>query len=144
MLYPWERNPRVMAYVPTHAKRVNRQVYERAMSSRTRREAYRWLRKIEDQLLIPLPKPWMSEERHQQKVLVATSQYSAGNTDPSDLDHRETEPSRDVMEFSEAPRKPKRIRVRRKGPRRLPPKYVCPYCGRDTRHAGTHRDCEVE
>ena len=134
----------VMAYVPRCAEQVDYRIYVYALHSKTVEEAYKWLQFIEDRLPIPLVKPWEVDKDSQQKVLVAMSQYSTGHTHPTDLGHRETEPSRDVMEFSEAPRKPKRIRVRRKGPRRLPPKYVCPYCGRDTRHAGTHRDCEVE
>jgi hypothetical protein len=135
-------NAAIAATVPICAKRVSPAIYFMAVRCQSYEEAYsKWLRKIEHLLPIPLVKPWERMERNQKKVLATTSQYTQGNTAPADYDHRATEASRSVAEFSEGTHKPERdgmrgkISPKEKRSRRIPAEHVCKGCGRDVRRA---------
>ena len=138
-------NAAVAAYVPTCAKRIDATVYFMAVRCQSYEEAYsKWLCRIEHLLPIPLVKPWERAEENQKKVLATTSQYTQGNTDPVDHDHRATEASRSVAEFSEGARKPERRgknSPQKRGPSRIPVEYVCKGCGRDVRRSWAHDKC---
>ena len=134
-------NAAVAANVPSCAKRIDAAVYFMAVRCDTYEEAYnKWLRRIEHLLPIPLVKPWERVEKNQKKVLATTSQYTQGNTAPADHDHRTTEASRSVAEFSEGSHRPERsgkISPEKRGSRRIPAENVCPGCGRDVSRAWT-------
>ena len=134
-------NVAIAANVPICAKRVSPAIYFMAVRCQSYEEAYsKWLRKIEHLLPIPLVKPWERMEKNQKKVLATTSQYSQGNTDPADHDHRTTEASCSVAEFSEGAHKPERrgkISPHKGGSRRIPAEHVCAGCGRDVRRGWT-------
>jgi hypothetical protein len=113
----WGQNAEVLAYVPDCAKRVNAAIWAMARNACDTAEAYKILRVIEDDLPIPLPKPWTgSEIKITDKIgfLSTTSHYSKGYTDPAGFDHRDTEPSRITPEFSPGAEKPKPKRRRRR------------------------------
>ena len=136
-------NAAVAATVPMSAKHVDAALYSMAVRCDTYEEAYKLLRRIEHLLPLPLVKPWRRAERNQQKVLVTTSQYTQGCTDPADYDQRGTEASRSVDEFDKNARKPEckgKISPQRGGPRRIPAEHVCKWCGRSTRLA-MHDNC---
>jgi hypothetical protein len=136
-------NAAVAATVPMSAKHVDAALYSMAVRCDTYEEAYKLLRRIEHLLPVPLVKPWRRTEKNQQKVLVTTSQYTQGYTDPADYDQRATEASRSVDEFSKDARKPEckgKISPQRRGPRRIPAEHVCKWCGRSTRLA-MHDNC---
>ena len=129
-------NAAVAANVPICARRVNAAIYSMAVGCDTYEEAYKWLRRIEHLLPIPLVKPWERKEKNQQKVLATTSQYTQGCTDPADYDQRGTEASRSVDEFDKNARKPEhkgKISPQKGEPRRISAEHVCPWCGGDTR-----------
>ena len=129
-------NAAVAATVPVSARHVDAAIYSMAVRCDTYAEAYKWLRRIEHLLPIPLVKPWEQTERNQQKVLATTSQYTQGFTDPADYDHRGTEASRSVDEFDKDAYKPERkgkISPQKGGLRRIPAKHVCSWCGGNTR-----------
>ena len=136
-------NAAVAATVPVSARHVDAAIYSMAVRCDTYAEAYKLLRRIEHLLPSPLVKPWGRTERNQQKVLATTSQYTQGYTDPADYDQRATEASRSVDEFDEDAYKPEcrgKISPREGGPRRIPKKHVCSWCGGDTRMT-MHDNC---
>ena len=129
-------NAAVAATVPVSARHVDAAIYSMAVRCDTYEEAYKLLRRIEHLLPLPLVKPWRRAERNQQKVLVTTSQYTQGYTDPADYDQRAAEASRSVDEFDEDAYKPERtgkISPQEGGPSKIPAKHVCSWCGGDTR-----------
>ena len=129
-------NAAVAATVPVSARHVDAAIYSMAVRCDTYEEAYKLLRRIEHLLPSPLVKPWKRTERNQQKVLATTSQYTQGYTDPDDYDQRATEASRSVDKFDKNARKPEckgKISPQEGGPRRIPKKHVCSWCGGDTR-----------
>ena len=132
-------NAAVAASVPICARRIDAAVYFMAVRCDTYEEAYsKWLRRIEHLLPIPLVKPWERVEKNQKKVLATTGQYTQGNTALADHDHRATEASRSVAEFSEGSHRPERSgknSPHKRGSRRIPAEYVCKGCGRDVRRA---------
>ena len=137
-------NAAVAASVPICARRIDAAVYFMAVRCDTYEEAYsKWLRRIEHLLPIPLVKPWERVEKNQKKVLATTGQYTQGNTALADHDHRATEASHSVTEFSEGARKPERrgmrgkISPKEKRSRRIPKEHVCKGCGRDVRRSWT-------
>ena len=136
-------NAAIAAQVPICARRVNAAIYSMAVGCDTYEEAYKWLRRIEHLLPIPLVKPWEQTERNQQKVLATTSQYTQGYTDPADYDQRAAEASRSVDEFDKNAYKPEckgKISPQEGGPSRIPKKHVCSWCGGDTRMT-MHGNC---
>jgi len=135
-------NATTAATVPICAKSVSPVAYFMAIRCDTYREAYhKWLLPIKDRLPIALVEPWERTEKNQKKVLATTSQYTQGNTALADHDHRATEASHSVTEFSEGARKPERsgmrgkISPKEKRSRRIPKEHVCKGCGRDVRRA---------
>ena len=136
-------NAAVAATVPISARHVDAAIYSMAVRCDTYEEAYKLLRRIEHLLPSPLVKPWKRTERNQQKVLATTSQYTQGYTDPADYDQRATEASRSVDEFDKNAYKPEckgKISPQEGGPRRIPVKHVCSWCGGDTRMT-MHDNC---
>ena len=132
-------NATVAATVPRCAKKVSAAAYYMAVRCNTYEEAYKkWLLPIAHLLPVPLVRPWERTERDQQKILLATSQYTKGKTDPVYFDHRATQASGSVDRFDENARKPQRggkISPKKRGSRRIPAEFVCQGCGRDVRRA---------
>ena len=129
-------NAAVAATVPVSARHVDAAIYSMAVRCDTYAEAYKLLRRIEHLLPSPLVKPWKQTEKNQQKFLATTSQYTQGYTDPADYDQRAAEASRSVDEFDKNARKPERKGKKppqEGGPRRIPAKHVCSWCGGNTR-----------
>ena len=136
-------NAAVAANVPISARHADAAIYSMAVRCDTYEEAYKWLRRIEHLLPIPLVKPWEQTERNQQKFLATTSQYTQGYTDPADYDQRATEASRSVDEFDEDAYKPEcrgKVSPQEGGPSRILAKHVCSWCGGDTRMT-MHDNC---
>ena len=134
-------NVAIAATVPICAKSVSPVAYFMAIRCDTYREAYhKWLLPIKDRLPIALVEPWERTEKNQKKVLATTGQYTQGNTALADHDHRATEASRSVAEFSEGSHRPERSgknSPHKRGSRRIPAEHVCKGCGRDVRRSWT-------
>ena len=126
-------NAAVAASVPRCAEKVDAAVYYMAVRCQSYGEAYKWLRKIEHLLPIPLVKPWERREETQQKVLATTSQYTQGGTNPADYGHRGTEASRSVDEFDRDAYKPEGGKKSHPLQRSIPIEHVCSACGQDKR-----------
>lgn len=126
-------NAAVAAAVPRCAERVDAAIYHLALHSRTVEEAFRYLKRIEDKLPIPLVKPWQRSAKTQQKSLATTGGYSKGNTDPRDIGHRDTEPSHAVRAFGPDHFKPDPQRGKISPPmfKKIPKSRVCKHCGVD-------------
>ena len=114
-------NPAVVAVVPECAKHINGAIYLMALHSRTTAQAIRHLRKIEDELPVPIVEPWIEGKSGGKfppiSFLSTTGYYSKGHTDPDTFDHRDTESSRITPEFSPGAEKPKPRRRRKRLPR---------------------------